>query len=108
MNTDPRVSSNTNREDVTFKSLKKENTELKKELHKLRKIEAGWFGKNKNYIKKEIIIKNNHYHDEIERINTEFTSLTERYNNLELERNALLARNEELEQELSKHNLHSG
>ena len=53
-------------------------------------------------------MKNNHYHDEIERINTEFTTLTERYNNLEIERNALLARNEELEQELSRHNLHSG
>lgn len=91
---EPRYSEKTFREDITHKNLSDENAELKKELHKLRKIEAGWFGKNKNYIKKEVIIKNNHYHDEIERINSEYTTLTERYNNLESEKNALLARNE--------------
>ena len=77
---------------------------MRKELHKLRKMEAGWFGKGKKYVKKEIIVKNNHYYDEIERINSEYTSLTERYNNLELERNSLLARIEELESELARHN----
>ena len=55
----------------------------------MRKIEAGWFGKNKNYVKKEIIIKNNHYSEEIEKINSEFTILTEKYTKLESENNEL-------------------
>lgn len=64
-------------------------------------MEAGWFGRNKNYVKKEVIVRNNHYHDEIERINSEFSTLTERYNNLELERNSLLDRIRLLEEQLA-------
>ena len=86
--------------DITFNNVVDENKELKKELHKLRKLEAGWFGKHKNYIKKEIIIRNNHYHEEIEKITSELTILTEKYNNLENERNSLFSRNESLESEL--------
>ena len=69
-------------------------------------MEAGWFGRNKNYVKKEVIVKNNHYHDEIERINTKYSTLTERYNNLQLERNSLLDKIRHLEAELAKHNMH--
>lgn len=37
-------------------NLELENADLKKQLHELRKMEAGWFGKNKNYVKKEVIV----------------------------------------------------
>lgn len=59
-------------------NLLEENAKLKKDLHELRKMEAGWFGKNKNYVKKEVIVKNNHYLEEKERINTEVNSFKER------------------------------
>lgn len=101
-----RISSKTHKNDLHYTDLKKENRELRKELHKLRKMEAGWFGRNKNYVKKEVIVRNNHYHDEIERINSEYTTLTERYNNLELERNSLLDRIRHLEAELAQYNTH--
>jgi hypothetical protein len=63
--TDPKQSTRTFKDDVTFGNLKEENKKLRRELHKLRKMEAGWFGKNKNYIKKEVYVRNNHYHEEI-------------------------------------------
>lgn len=59
--------------------LTKENAELKKELHQLRKMEAGWFGKDKNIIKKEVIVKNNHYLEEKELITNEINILKEKY-----------------------------
>lgn len=64
-------------------NLEDENKMLKKELHELRKMEAGWFGKNKNYVKKEVIVKNNHYLDEKHKITSEVTNLRERYTALE-------------------------
>ena len=64
-------------------NLEEENRMLKKELHELRKMEAGWFGKNKNYVKKEVIVKNNHYLDEKLKITNEVTNLRERYSALE-------------------------
>lgn len=59
--------------------MEEENAKLKKELHELRKMEAGWFGKDKNYVKKEVIVKNNHYLEEKEKITNELTNLRERH-----------------------------
>lgn len=64
-------------------------------------MEAGWFGKNKNYVKKEVVVKNNHYLDEKEKITTEVTNLKEKHTELLNERNALIARNKALEAELA-------
>lgn len=83
---------------------------MKKELHELRKMEAGWFGKNKHYVKKEVIVKNNHYLEEKEKITTELNSYKDRYMSLERERDDLLRRIADLEAELSRmhsdHGLH--
>lgn len=49
-------------------------------------MEAGWFGKNKNYVKKEIIVQNNHYLEEKEKITTELSTFRERFIGMERER----------------------
>ena len=72
----------------------------------MRKIETGWFGKNKNYGKKEIIFKNNSYQEEIERVTIDFNSLTERYNILEQDKNVLLVKNEKMKHEFKSLNLY--
>ena len=51
------------RENLLRENYAEENAQLKKELHELRKMQAGWYGKNKNVVKKEILVKNNHYLD---------------------------------------------
>ena len=81
--------------------LTKENAELKKELHQLRKMEAGWFGKDKNIVKKEVIVKNNHYLEEKELITNEINVLKERYSQLLADRDALLNKNRLLAEELN-------
>lgn len=53
-------------------------------------MEAGWFGKNKNVIKKEVIVKNNHYLDEKEKVTTEVTNLKEKHTAILRERDELL------------------
>lgn len=73
---------------------------MKKELHKLRKMEAGWFGKNKNIVKKEVIVKNNHYLDEKEKITNEVTNIRQRNLMLEKERQQLIQRLKMLENQL--------
>lgn len=78
------------RQNLINENLQEENAELKKELHQLRKMEAGWFGKNKNVVKKEVIVKNNHYLDEKEKISSELTSYRERCMIMEKEKHALL------------------
>lgn len=70
---------------------------MKKELHELRKMEAGWFGKNKNYVKKEVIVKNNHYLDEKEKITSDITNINQRYSLVEREKQTLIQRLAELE-----------
>lgn len=60
-------------------------------------MEAGWFGKDKNYVKKEVIVKNNHYLEEKEKISNEITVLREKYTNLLRERDGLLAKLKEYE-----------
>lgn len=60
-------------------------------------MEAGWFGKNKNFVKKEVIVKNNHYLEEKELISTELTSFRKRCMVLERERHGLLKRVQMLE-----------
>lgn len=74
---------------------------LKKELSEMRKMEAGWFGKEKSYVKKEVIVKNNHYIEEKEKIITEVTELREKYALLQKERLALLQKIKELEAKLA-------
>lgn len=81
--------------------LTKENAELKKELHQLRKMEAGWFGKDKNIVKKEVIVKNNHYLEEKELITNEINVLKEKYSQLLADRDALLNKNRLLAEELN-------
>lgn len=81
--------------------LTKENAELKKELHQLRKMEAGWFGKDKNIVKKEVIVKNNHYLEEKELITNEINILKEKYSQLLADRDALLNKNRLLAEELN-------
>ncbi len=81
--------------------LTKENAELKKELHQLRKMEAGWFGKDKNIVKKEVIVKNNHYLEEKELITNEINVLKEKYRQLLADRDALLNKNRLLAEELN-------
>lgn len=81
--------------------LEDENKDLKKELHELRKMEKGWFGKNKNYVKKEVIVKNHHYLKEREKITAEVTNLRERYSLLEREKLQLLQKLRDLEARLA-------
>ena len=45
--------------DLSYKHLKDENKRLRGELHELRKMQAGWFGKDK--VRKEVRIENHHY-----------------------------------------------
>ena len=75
---------------------------MKKELHELRKMEAGWFGKNKNYVKKEVIVKNNHYLDEKEKITSDITNIKQRYSLVEREKQTLIHRLAELEARYSR------
>ena len=63
-------------------------------------MEAGWFGKDKNYVKKEVIVKNNHYLEEKEKITNELTNLRERHTTVVQERDNLLARIKALEAQL--------
>jgi lipase chaperone LimK len=77
---------------------------MKKELHELRKMESGWFGKDKNYIKKEVIVKNNHYLEEKEKVTNELTTLRERHSTVVKERDSLLARLRALEADLGRVN----
>lgn len=63
-------------------------------------MEAGWFGKNKNYVKKEVIVQNNHYLEENEKISSQLTSFRERSMFLERERQGLLKRVKLLESQL--------
>lgn len=90
------------RSHMIHNNLEEENAMLKKELHELRKLEAGWFGKNKNYVKKEVIVKNNHYLDEKEKITSEVTNLRERYSLLDRERLSLIQKLRELEARLAR------
>ena len=64
-------------------------------------MEAGWFGKDKNYVKKEVIVKNNHYLEEKEKITNELTNLRERHTTVVQERDQLLARIKALEAQLN-------
>ena len=82
-------------------NLLEENAELKKQLHELRKMEAGWFGKNKNIVKKEVIVKNNHYLDEKEKITSEVTNMRQRCLMLEKERLDLINKLKALEAKLA-------
>lgn len=91
---------NTLRDNLIESNLREENAEMRKELHRLRKLEAGWFGKNKNFVKKEVIVKNNHYLEEKEIITNELTSYKERVALLEKEKLGLLNRIKALEEEL--------
>lgn len=84
--------------------LQDENLVLKKELNKLRKLEAGWFGKNKNVVKKEVIIKNKHYLKEKEKITGELLSYREECEDLRRERAGLLRRIKALESQLATFN----
>lgn len=89
------------RNNLVHKNLEEENAHLKKELHELRKLESGWFGKNKNYVKKEVIVKNNHYLDEKEKITSEVTNMRERHTHLEREKLTLIQKLRDLEARLA-------
>lgn len=73
---------------------------MRKELNKLRKMQVGWFGKEKNVVKKEVIVQNNHYLEEKERVVRELNNWQSKYSLLEKERNDLLARLRALESQL--------
>ena len=77
---------NDHRSNLVHDNVLEENAKLRKELHELRKMESGWFGKDKNYVKKEVIVKNNHYLDEKEKVVTEVTNMKEKYTLLEKEK----------------------
>ncbi len=56
-------------------NLKKENKKLKTELHKLRKIQAGWFGRGNKQEIEEVRIQNNYYVKENNTLITEINDL---------------------------------
>jgi len=68
--------------EVNVNRIRDENKKLKKELHRLRKIESGFFGRNSKSMIKHITIENNKYI-------TENKSLYNNINSLEKENVAL-------------------
>lgn len=99
-----RKSRNPLKDEFINRNLKEENALMRKELHKLRKMEAGWFGKNKKFVRKEVIVKNNHYLEEKEYISNELTSIQKKLSLVEKEKHGLLNRVKMLEGQLSSLN----
>jgi cell division protein FtsB len=86
--------------------LEKENAELKKELHRLRKVEASFLGGKKTKVIERVHKENHHYIDEKNKLEREFKTLhTEKQElirqiqALETENKELRDRNSYLEQE---------
>ena len=76
--------------DLSYRNLKDENKRLRSELHELRKMQAGWFGKEK--VKKEVRIENHHYLHEKELLEKDIKTLN-------IERETLISDLEKLKSE---------
>lgn len=58
-----------------YDHLERENKELKKELHRLRKVEASFLGGKKTKVIERVHKENHHYVDEKNKIEKDFVTL---------------------------------
>lgn len=86
---------------MVIKNLQEENSDLRKSLHELRKIESGWFGKEKKFVKKEVIVQNVHYNQQLDELKALYTSLQLKHNELLAQNQKLVEKNEELSSQVS-------
>jgi hypothetical protein len=76
------VSRKSIKEDLTYNKIKSENDEMRKELHELRKMQYGWYGKNPKVVKKEIIVEKHFFETEINNLKKELTTINNEKNTL--------------------------
>lgn len=93
---------------VGMNMLERENKELKKELHRLRKVEASFLGGKKTKVIERIHKENHHYIDEknkiennLKTLHNERSELLREIDNLNIENKELRDRNSYLEKENS-------
>ena len=86
--------------DLSYKHLKEDNKRLRAELHELRKMQAGWFGKDK--VKKEVRIENHHYLHEKELLEQDIKTLTVERENMLVDIEKLRSENDALRAQIAK------